>query len=193
MAPPSTLVWALLVAHRTAAHGAPPRLQPLLPHPCRAAQQAAKARRAARDLASRARRLTEYQAQLAVDSEQRVRTPACLGLAAGRAGGQVPALARLQTSAWLHLSRDSGWRPLFPVTPPLTAMLCTLPLLHPPQLAAKAERLKREQLRCEVLDVARAERRHRLLRQSAGWVTPQTLDARISEALDNPVPLHADG
>ena len=94
-----------------------------------------------------------------------------------------------------------------PPPPPLLPRLC--PLLHcrpptlpctlstppaaAPQMAAKAERLKREQLRSEVLDVARAERRARLLRQSAGWVTPQTLDARIKEALDNPVPLHADG
>lgn len=60
------------------------------------------------------------------------------------------------------------------------------------QLEAKAERLKREELRAEVLDVAREERRALLLRQSSNWVTPQTLDARIKEALDNPVPLHAE-
>jgi hypothetical protein len=60
------------------------------------------------------------------------------------------------------------------------------------QLEAKAERLKREELRAEVLDVAREERRALLLRRSSNWITPQTLDARIKEALDNPVPLHAD-
>jgi hypothetical protein len=60
-----------------------------------------------------------------------------------------------------------------------------------PQLAAKAERLKRAELRAEVLDVAREERRRQLLRQSTNWVTPQSLDARIQEALENPVPLHA--
>jgi hypothetical protein len=57
---------------------------------------------------------------------------------------------------------------------------------------AKAERLKRAELRAEVLDVAREERRRQLLRQSYSWVTPQTLDQRIAEALDNPVPLHAE-
>ena len=60
------------------------------------------------------------------------------------------------------------------------------------QLAAKAERLKRSELRGEVLGVAREERRRQLLRLSANWVTPQTLDQRILEALDNPLPLHAE-
>lgn len=60
------------------------------------------------------------------------------------------------------------------------------------QLAAKAERLKRAQLREEVLDVAREERRRLLLLQSCNWVTEQTLEQRVQEALDNPVPLHAD-
>ncbi|KAI3425223.1 hypothetical protein D9Q98_008991 [Chlorella vulgaris] len=58
--------------------------------------------------------------------------------------------------------------------------------------AAKAERLKRAELRAEVLDVAREERRRRLLRLSCKWVTPQALDERIQEALDNPLPLHAE-
>ena len=57
---------------------------------------------------------------------------------------------------------------------------------------AKAERLKRAELRAEVLDVAREERRLQLLRQSCSWVTPQTLEQRIAEALENPVPLHAE-
>ncbi|PRW33523.1 beta-mannosyltransferase 1-like [Chlorella sorokiniana] len=61
------------------------------------------------------------------------------------------------------------------------------------RLEAKAERLKRAGLRAEVLDVARSERRRQLLRQSTNWITPQTLDQRIKEALDNPVPLHAEG
>ncbi|PSC70078.1 Lysophospholipid acyltransferase LPCAT4 [Micractinium conductrix] len=60
------------------------------------------------------------------------------------------------------------------------------------RMAAKAERLKRAELRAEILDVAREERRRALERQSAHWVTPQTLEARIAEALSNPVPLHAD-
>jgi hypothetical protein len=60
------------------------------------------------------------------------------------------------------------------------------------QTAAKAERLKRAELRAEVLDVAREERRRRLLRLSCKWVTPQALDERIQEALDNPLPLHAE-
>lgn len=59
-------------------------------------------------------------------------------------------------------------------------------------MAAKGERLKRAELRAEVLGVAREERRRQLLRQSCNWVTPQTLDQRIQEALDNPVPLHAE-
>lgn len=61
-----------------------------------------------------------------------------------------------------------------------------------PQLAAKADRLKRAELRAEVLGVAREERRRSLVRQSANWVTPQTLEARIQEALNNPVALHAE-
>ena len=52
--------------------------------------------------------------------------------------------------------------------------------------------MKRSELRMEVLGVAREERRRQLLRLSANWVTPQTLDQRILEALDNPLPLHAE-
>ena len=33
-------------------------------------------------------------------------------------------------------------------------------------------------------------RRAELLEQSRAWITPETLDARINEALDNPVQLY---
>jgi hypothetical protein len=59
-------------------------------------------------------------------------------------------------------------------------------------MAVKAERMKRAELRAEVLEVGREERRRQLERASAHWVTAQTLEARIQEALDNPVPLHAE-
>jgi hypothetical protein len=49
----------------------------------------------------------------------------------------------------------------------------------------------REQLRGEVMDVAREEQRRLLLLQSCNWVAPSTLEERIQEALENPVPLHA--
>lgn len=62
--------------------------------------------------------------------------------------------------------------------PPRLAVLnpaCAAARLSPPhtQMAAKAERLKRAELRAEILDVAREERRRALERQSAHWVTPQ--------------------
>ncbi|KAL4435418.1 hypothetical protein ABPG77_006180 [Micractinium sp. CCAP 211/92] len=60
------------------------------------------------------------------------------------------------------------------------------------RLAAKAERLKRAELRADILEVARQQRRLGLVRQSAHWVTEQTLDQRIEQALDNPLPLHAE-
>lgn len=60
------------------------------------------------------------------------------------------------------------------------------------RLAAKAERLKRAELRADVQQVARQSRRLGLVKQSALWVTEQTLEQRIQQALDNPVPLHAE-
>ncbi|GAB4815802.1 hypothetical protein N2152v2_002848 [Parachlorella kessleri] len=57
------------------------------------------------------------------------------------------------------------------------------------QAQAKVERLKRHFLRQEVLEVALEERRLRLLEESKNWITADTLDMRIKEALENPVPL----
>lgn len=57
------------------------------------------------------------------------------------------------------------------------------------RVAAKAARLQRQQLREEVQDVAREQRRAWLLGQSKGWVTAESLDSRIEEALENPSPL----
>lgn len=79
-----------------------------------------------------------------------------------------------------HLHTFSRLAPGCLATPPL------------PQLAAKAERLKRAELRADVLEVALQQRRLGLVRQSTRWVTEQTLEQRIQEALDNPVPLHAE-
>ncbi|KAL4419827.1 hypothetical protein ABPG75_006925 [Micractinium tetrahymenae] len=60
------------------------------------------------------------------------------------------------------------------------------------RVAAKAERLRRAELRADILEVARQQRRLGLVKQSAHWVTEQTLEQRIRQALDNPVPLHAE-
>lgn len=57
-------------------------------------------------------------------------------------------------------------------------------------MKAKSERLQRQQLREEVLDVAKEERRAWLLQQSRSWITADTLEQRIEEAIDNPVPLY---
>lgn len=59
------------------------------------------------------------------------------------------------------------------------------------QAVGKVQRLQRQQLREEVLDVAREERRGKLLATSRMWATAETLDARIEEALDHPAPLSA--
>ena len=56
----------------------------------------------------------------------------------------------------------------------------------------KAQRLQRQALRCEVLEVAREERRQWLLNRSCNWVTGETLEQRIREAIDNPVPLYEE-
>lgn len=53
----------------------------------------------------------------------------------------------------------------------------------------KEERLRRQELRMDILDAARAARREALLRDSTHWVAPEALEARVQEALDNPVPL----
>jgi hypothetical protein len=58
-------------------------------------------------------------------------------------------------------------------------------------MEAKAVRLKRHQVRNDVLDVASQERRQWLLAQSKHWIAPEDLDKRIEEALEHPVPLFA--
>lgn len=60
------------------------------------------------------------------------------------------------------------------------------------RISAKSDRLKRAELRADILEVAREQRRTGLVRQSVHWVTEATLEQRIQEALDNPVPLHAE-
>lgn len=60
-------------------------------------------------------------------------------------------------------------------------------------MEAKSARLKRNQLRADVLDVARQERVQWLMQQSKNWIAPEDLDRRIDEALDNPVPLFVPG
>ena len=151
---------------------------------CRAAREAAKAQRKQQDLEAKARRLQEYQAKQAAAAELRVR--------AGRSRVDRGLAPRHVGS--LHYDRAC----LPGVAAALLAAVLTSCCPHPPraprvaQAAAKAQRLKREELRLEVMDVAREERRRLLLRQSCSWVTEQTLDQRIEEALDNPVPLHAD-
>ena len=60
------------------------------------------------------------------------------------------------------------------------------------QARLPAKWLQRQALRCEVLEVAREERRQWLLTRSRNWVTPDALEQRIREAIDNPVPLYQE-
>ena len=55
------------------------------------------------------------------------------------------------------------------------------------QALEKQARLERERLRSETLDDFRMERRKKVLELSRNWVTEETLDQRIKEAIDNPV------
>lgn len=57
------------------------------------------------------------------------------------------------------------------------------------QARAKAERLRRQELRNDILEAARASRQEALLRASRHWITDESFDNRVLEALENPVPL----
>ena len=57
------------------------------------------------------------------------------------------------------------------------------------QQQSQQERLRRQELRMDILDAARAARRQALLKDSKHWIDAESLDARVQEALDNVVPL----
>lgn len=58
------------------------------------------------------------------------------------------------------------------------------------QNKVKELRLRRQQLRTDILEAAKDVRKQKLMVASCDWVDPDTLDRRIEEALDTPEPLN---